>query len=1411
MSEIAKHSGKCSSSLNKKLIAAFLAAGTVVSVSGSAWAADDDPATQADIAALQSQIEILQKYVSMNPSLDSGAASASGLNSIAIGPSASTTGDGDAMAIGFGATATNSNPGSGSGQFGKLFTAMAIGSNSYADGERATAIGHGAYAQGLNALTIGSSVAVAAADGKKGAVGNNAIAIGEHTVAYGYNAEAVGSYSRAIGESAVALGQTTWATEDYATASGSKSQAIGIQSTTNGAYSGANTASVAIGGFTQAGTTISSGVVKAIDGAIFATAVGYGSHANVKTGVALGAKSVAEIPGGKSGYDPKTKDKSTDTSPTWKSSYGAVSVGAAATTETDDEGNQVDVPQITRQITNVAAGYEETDAVNVAQLKAAVSEGGVHYYSVNDGGTKQGNYNNDGATGANSGSGAMAAGPGALAVNTDPGVTEEGHQGKLFNATAVGSDSYADGEGAAALGAEARAKGLDAIAIGRTENGDGKGAIGTNAIAIGAQADARGYNTIAIGGYTVTGLDGADVEEVTVLGSGAWGTANYATALGSRAQAVGTWSLAAGAHSGANENSVAVGPYSMAGTTQKGGVVSPIEGKTNATAVGLYSNAIGARSAAEGAYSAANDYSVAYGYMSMAGTKGETVTDEEGNKIWVVTPLREKDQTTAVGYYSAATGTQSSATGAYSQATGDYSTANGYYGRAGGAQSTAVGYYSRAGITKDDKTYGNYSTAVGAFTNYSLNDDELKKEGTTALGYNSAVKVDNGVALGRGSIANVDKGVFGYDPITGAASKDETKTWKSTMGAVSVGDSNNTRQITNVAAGYELTDAVNVAQLATSRVEIKAGDNITVATSIAADGHAIYTLSSSPETVVAQGTNVTVDGPTSSTTGGDTDTGNDTTDGGTTESGTYTTNTYTVNAANSKVTEVAVTKGTPSTTGNKTETKYTIAVTSEEQDVKDGKIDPKPVTVTKTDEFTITDVDTKYTAKQETEEGSTTFTVSEVDGEDVGVAKLIAGENVQITKGEDGSAIISAQAGGIAEISFNGDNKDAQIDNPKVLNIEGGATGELSDGNIGVESDGKDTLTVKLAKDIKGVDSITVNKNIKVGDNTTIEGDTITTKTVNADTVKVGGTTVNDNGITTNNGNGPSVTKDGIDAGGKKITNVAPGTADNDAATVSQLKNASGDIYNEINRLDNSTRKGIAGAAALAALHPMDFNPDDKLQFSAGVGNYRGETAAAVGMFYRPDESVMFSLGGTFGNSDNMVNAGITFGLDGTRNRITRSRTAMAREIQDLRSLVTQMAARMDRLEGANVETAMFPDVPENHWAYEYVEDLQKRGALKGYPDGLFKGDRAMTRYEFAAMLDRLVRSGVTLDSKIAKEFEPELGRIYVERISGQDNDRKKVERVRVNNSDSKYPEGKTRDVYGSKIVTEVPKAAEAK
>ncbi|MBR2183792.1 MAG: YadA-like family protein [Acidaminococcaceae bacterium] len=544
------------------------------------------------------------------------------------------------------------------------------------------------------------------------------------------------------------------------------------------------------------------------------------------------------------------------------------------------------------------------------------------------------------------------------------------------------------------------------------------------------------------------------------------------------------------------------------------------------------------------------------------------------------------------------------------------------------------------------------------------------------------------------------------------------------------------------------------------------------------------------------------------------------------------------------------------------------------------------------------------------------------------------------TNGKDGTSVVDIQVGpggepgldgkdGITRIIYedkDGEHEVATLDDGmkyggdfgevsqvklnKQVNIVGGAASEadLTDGNIGVVSsqDGENgKLEIKLNKDLQNIETVQVNKNITVGDNITIDGDTtnitvgdtvIDNSSVTTNEVKAGDTVINEGGITTNNietkninvtenityKGDPIVTdvtyeydsntlyvnkgdtvneyvlKGTVYEGDNKTINisednvisviegnVAEGdkgvvtgdtiynevrvhqdgnyikqeytTAENltaldervynNTTNIENLGNAINNTNNQVGRLDNRMRKGLAGSAALAALHPMDFDPDDKLQFSAGVGNYRGETAAALGMFYRPDESVMFSLGGTVGNGENMVNAGITFALDGKKNRITRGRTAMAKEIIELRSLVTQMAARMDRMDAAaGIETAMFPDVPENHWAYEYVEDLQKRGALEGYPDGLFKGDRTMTRYEFAAMLDRLVRKGITLDSKIAKEFEPELGRIYVERISGQDNDRNKIERVRVNNQDKE-----TRDVYGSKIVSKVPTKAAAK
>ncbi|WP_303710308.1 ESPR-type extended signal peptide-containing protein [Phascolarctobacterium succinatutens] len=356
----------------------------------------------------------------------------------------------------------------------------------------------------------------------------------------------------------------------------------------------------------------------------------------------------------------------------------------------------------------------------------------------------------------------------------------------------------------------------------------------------------------------------------------------------------------------------------------------------------------------------------------------------------------------------------------------------------------------------------------------------------------------------------------------------------------------------------------------------------------------------------------------------------------------------------------------------------------------------------------------------------------------------------------------------------------------------------------------------KLNTRVDGVEKLAKqHATVAAGDNITVTKDTnkdggneykvALNKNITVDSVKAGDTTISDKGLEIKDG--PSVTKDGIDAGGKKITGVAKGEADTDAVNYGQLKETNNHIdrvenqvvsnTNRINQLGSRVNKVGAGAAALAALHPMDFDPDDKLTFSAGYGNYGGENAAAIGAYYRPDEKVMFSVGGTVGNGENMVNAGVSFSLDRT-NHVSNSRTAMAREILDLRAEVTELKAMVAKGGlGSIAEDKMkiFPDVAENHWAYEYVGKLAAAGIIEGYPDGKFSGDRMMSRYEFAAMLYRAMQKGAQLDSKIINEFAPEMGRIRVDRISGEDGDRDKIERVRVNAVKGE------RDHYGNKIA----------
>ena len=353
------------------------------------------------------------------------------------------------------------------------------------------------------------------------------------------------------------------------------------------------------------------------------------------------------------------------------------------------------------------------------------------------------------------------------------------------------------------------------------------------------------------------------------------------------------------------------------------------------------------------------------------------------------------------------------------------------------------------------------------------------------------------------------------------------------------------------------------------------------------------------------------------------------------------------------------------------------------------------------------------------------------------------------------------------------------------VNVVGGITDTnklTTEDNLGVVSDGNNNLKVRMAKDLKGLNSVTTNT-LTVGD------------------VKI------DNS--------------GINAGNKKITNVAAGDISansTDAVNGGQLWKTNQTINNiggAVNELGDRMDRVGAGAAALAALHPLDFDPDDKWDVAAGYGNYKDAHAVAVGAFYRPNEDTMFSVGGSFGGGENMVNAGVSVKL-GQGNHVSTSKVAMAKEIVDLRDENKDLKKRLDTME-QKMNSILgildmgkkkdFPDVPENHWAYEYVATLAGNGILEGYPDGMFSGDRTMTRYEFAAMFYRALKNGAPVDDNMDRamnEFEPELrqirlDRIRVDRISGKDNDRNKVERVRVNSEDDKA-KNDYRDVYGSHI-----------
>ena len=284
-------------------------------------------------------------------------------------------------------------------------------------------------------------------------------------------------------------------------------------------------------------------------------------------------------------------------------------------------------------------------------------------------------------------------------------------------------------------------------------------------------------------------------------------------------------------------------------------------------------------------------------------------------------------------------------------------------------------------------------------------------------------------------------------------------------------------------------------------------------------------------------------------------------------------------------------------------------------------------------------------------------------------------------------------------------------------------------------------------------------------------------------------------------------TTNGISAGDQIINNVKAGVAGTDAVNVSQLKRVQDQITNsttnisqntadiknikgDISKLDKRVNKAVAGSAALAALHPLDFDPDAKWDFAAGYGHYHNGNAAALGAFYRPNEDVQLSVGSTLGNGETVVNAGLSVKV-GAHSNVSRSRVAIGKEVLELKKTVALQNAQIQKLTtllngvaGTNMKadrTTLFPDVPSNHWAYEAVSDLSRRGLVEGYPDGTFGGDRMLTRYEFAQIVYRAIQNGVQVNEQLVTEFSPEMALFRVDTVAKNHQGQPTIERVRVN------------------------------
>ncbi len=1148
-----------------------------------------------------------------------------------------------------------------------------------------------------------------------------------------------------------------------------------------------------------------------------AVLIGHNADVQKAGGVALGAGSVASVDKGVAGYDPSTGEPSTATdNAAWTSTLAAVSVGNAKTKDT-------------RQITNVAAGSEDTDAVNVAQLKALnkqVTEGAVHYFSVkaddsaNPAGT---NWNNDGAKST----GSIAVGQKArtLELEVEPWKTPE--KISSDHAVALGSDASAAGNGSVAIGKNA----VTGTRFATESLGGGASLTtahniaGDGAVAVGDSSQAGTEGSVAIGRKATAGYYGALLNHTTKEKK------SYGIAIGDGAKAIGNYNR-----------------YSRNDNRDDAGL-----------AVGRQAYAAGNGTIAMGYKAhAANTQNIIIG--SNASTKALFKNDGE-ETVHPISSVGIGSDVVVKGRYSVALGPGASVGNGKlnlpeSTSFMDFGgVALGYKSQVDRPGSVGLGSWTRPWRQVDPKhpivdpehpeqpideqtKYADGKKVVAPFSGQKLyfKDDIGGAQVYHAMGSNSVVNgvvSVGGVYEGLGGrkipflrqIINVADGTEDTDAVNlrqlKAVNADVTTDIKALQDGFTVSNAAGEKQ--NIALGGDTKQNIKF-QGEAGKIDVDvahASDGATV--TVKANANLGKNIDLSSNTTV---TNIT----------------NNLSRGFELRAGTESTGAKIALDGNE----------TPAIRFDVAEADKGLTVTREGNTVKYG-IDGSKIDLAENAAITnITNNLSQASAWKLQVNGKN----ERVIGKD-NVVNFVAGSYTEVTA--DGNDVKIGLNKAAKDKLDKVDTLEGKIKANKVQVTGDAATGVKVAGTQ--ENDGSTTYKVSLGEKIQ-VGGVTMDG---AGDNRTITGLTntsldvagfatsqraateeqlqaamtqmsanakITTvesgdenivvketkgqnenkytvalnKNLNVDSLNAGGTQVNKDGISVRGADGKpgvTITKNGIDAGNKKITNVADGVDAHDAATVGQLGKLAEDagkglneLGNQISKLDGRVNKVGAGAAALAAMHPLDFDPDDKWNVSAGYGSYKGSHAGAIGAFYRPDENTMFNIGASVGGGENMVNAGVTFALD-RKSHITTSRTAMAREIMDLRKEITELkAARANGNWMLDPEmTKLFPDVPENHWAYEYIAKLAGNGIIKGYPDGSFAGNRMMTRYEFAALLYRAMENGANVDARALKEFAPEMGRIRVDRVYGKDNDRNKIERVRVNNENTQE-----RDTYGSKI-----------